>query len=760
MSLERTVPAAEVVEAPRSPWVVTGRAAALERVQGVLSRASSLDEEVGRLATQAAGNLDHPWLALLGAVLLCLAIGVALERFMLRPSGVLGGLRALGQRAGGERLSPGQVLAGAAARSGGALVFLAGAALALNLMTGLGDGLLALASGAVWVVGLSRIVITGLHALLLPAGGDSPWPLLRPVAQAIARHLSIVSAVVLLRVVSVEVLVLLGASHDLYFVSALVFGVFIVVSLLFGVFAVRRAMGPVLDRAALAAAGGGVWRLLADRWHILVTVYVLLVLVIGTYGALASGQSVLARGLASLSLLLVLPVADYALRLLAARLAPLPPEPAAAVLPPVDAFDWVEGGLDAEGGLGAMGDGAPVSAEATASSVLPPLAAVAAGVAPVSVKPAPAMEPGEHDHAPDGEVPVAGAPHDRAPPRSLVEDALVFNFRLLLGLASIAVVASLWKLRPLDLVSALLGARIAGALSEVAIASLFAFVIWQIAKAAVAAHAVPEPPAGELGGEGGGTGRTRAQTLLPLVAKTVSVVLVVMLVMITLSALGVNIGPLLASAGVIGLAVGFGTQTLVRDIVSGLFFLADDAFRMGEYLQIGNIRGTVEKISARSLRLRHHRGALHTLPYGEIKSMTNYSRDYAIMKFEVRVPFETDVEKVRKLIKHVGVELAENEEMASVMLEPLKSQGVNRMDDSAFVIRCKFTTLPGKQFGVRRVAFAMIQEAFAREGITFAPKRVVVETVAPPGSAQALAAAAAAADASATADAPATAAER
>ena len=136
-----------------------------------------------------------------------------------------------------------------------------------------------------------------------------------------------------------------------------------------------------------------------------------------------------------------------------------------------------------------------------------------------------------------------------------------------------------------------------------------------------------------------------------------------------------------------------------------------------------------------------------TVKNTEIHSMTNYSRDYAIMKFEVRVPFETDVEKVRKLIKQVGAELAQNEEHASVMLEPLKSQGVSRMDDSAFVIRCKFTTVPGKQFTVRRVAYAMIQEAFAREGIKFAPRRVVVETVAPAGSPEALAAAAAAATA-------------
>ena len=106
----------------------------------------------------------------------------------------------------------------------------------------------------------------------------------------------------------------------------------------------------------------------------------------------------------------------------------------------------------------------------------------------------------------------------------------------------------------------------------------------------------------------------RAQTLLPLIRKFILMVLTVMVVMIGLSSLGVNIGPLLAGAGVIGLAIGFGAQTLVRDVVSGVFFLIDDAFRVGEYIEMGDIRGEVERID-QILRLRHHRGAIHTIPF-------------------------------------------------------------------------------------------------------------------------------------------------
>lgn len=230
----------------------------------------------------------------------------------------------------------------------------------------------------------------------------------------------------------------------------------------------------------------------------------------------------------------------------------------------------------------------------------------------------------------------------------------------------------------------------------------------------------------ELGGEGGGTGATRVATLLPILRYVMIAVLFSIAVMVVLSTLGFDIGPIFAGAGVVGIAVGFGAQTLIRDVFSGAFFLMDDAFRKGEYVEINTTRGTVEKISIRSFQLRHHLGALHTIPFGEVSQLTNYSRDWVMTKLPLRVTYDTDVEKVRKLIKKLGQKLLEHPEIGHEFMEPLKSQGVYKMEDSAMIIRVKFMTKPGKQFSIRKIVYESIQELFAREGIHFAHKEVTV----------------------------------
>lgn len=229
-------------------------------------------------------------------------------------------------------------------------------------------------------------------------------------------------------------------------------------------------------------------------------------------------------------------------------------------------------------------------------------------------------------------------------------------------------------------------------------------------------------------GDDGGLahGATRLGTLLPLLRNVLSVAIVAIAGMIILSNAGVDIAPLFAGAGVVGLAVGFGAQALIRDIFSGGFFLFDDAFRKGEYIELGNIRGTVEKISLRSFQLRHHNGPLHTIPFGEIKQLTNYSRDWVIMKLPLRVTYDTDVEKVRKLIKKLGQELLTHKDVGHLFLQPLKSQGVVQMDDSALVLRVKFMTRPGDQWQTRKVVYQSVQDVFQREGIRFANREVTV----------------------------------
>jgi len=227
-------------------------------------------------------------------------------------------------------------------------------------------------------------------------------------------------------------------------------------------------------------------------------------------------------------------------------------------------------------------------------------------------------------------------------------------------------------------------------------------------------------------GEGGGAGVSRLGTLLPLVRNVILVVIVIFSAMLVLSNAGVNIAPLFAGAGVIGLAVGFGAQTLIRDIFSGGFFLFDDAFRKGEYIELGDIRGTVEKISLRSFQLRHHNGPLHTIPFGEITQLTNYSRDWVMMKLPLRLTYDTDVERVRKLIKKLGQSLLDHPEVGHLFLQPLKSQGVYAMEDSAMIMRVKFMTKPGDQFVTRKVVYAAIRDLFEAEGIRFANREVTV----------------------------------
>ena len=243
-------------------------------------------------------------------------------------------------------------------------------------------------------------------------------------------------------------------------------------------------------------------------------------------------------------------------------------------------------------------------------------------------------------------------------------------------------------------------------------------------------EAAPEPPEEQQESDdefGGAAPRGRAHTLLPMLRKAVGTVLIAMVVLTIVSSLGINIGPLLAGAGVVGLAIGFGAQKLVSDILSGFFFLLDDAFRVGEYIQAGKIRGTVEAITLRNVMLRHHLGMLQVIPHSDLGTVTNYMRGGMIIKFPLEFPYDTDIDKVRKIIKKVGVGMLEDEELGEDFLQPLKSQGVYQITNSIMVIRVKFTAKPGKQFVIKREAFRRITEALNAKGIYYAHRKVIVD---------------------------------
>ena len=345
-------------------------------------------------------------------------------------------------------------------------------------------------------------------------------------------------------------------------------------------------------------------------------------------------------------------------------------------------------------------------------------------------------------------------PDGGAPPGATFRPVLRRGVHIVVTAAGALVIAHLWNLDLAGLAARGVGGRVAGALVDIGLTLMLAYLVWQLAKAAIDQRLEREakPQGVSDPGEAGGTGGSRLRTLLPLARGTVFAVVCVMSVLSVLAALGVSIGPLLAGAGVVGLAVGFGAQTLVRDIFSGAFYLVDDAFRLGEYIDVGDAMGTVEKIGIRSMQLRHHRGPVNIVPYGAIRRMTNQSRDWTVEKLDFRLTYDTDIGKVRKIIKRIGQELAADPEMGPHILQPLKSQGVMAMEDSALLVKAKFTAKPGEQFVIRREAYQRIKQAFDAAGIHFAHRQVTVFV--PPGTTGPAAAAAAAAGAAAVATAP------
>jgi small-conductance mechanosensitive channel len=298
----------------------------------------------------------------------------------------------------------------------------------------------------------------------------------------------------------------------------------------------------------------------------------------------------------------------------------------------------------------------------------------------------------------------------------------------------VLVIAVMWGLDFHNIASQGVGAQAAAALVEFLLVLAIGYLIWEMVTLWVSQKLAAEHTAMGVdlnaeepgGGEGGGQGGSRLATVLPLMRRLLQSAIIVITILVALGSLDIDITPLLAGAGIVGLAIGFGAQKLVTDVVSGAFFLIDDAFRQGEYVDVEGTVGTVEKTSIRSLTLRHHRGAVHTIPYGEIPKITNYSRDWVIMKLRFTVPFDTDVNKIKKIFKKIGAEMMEIPEFAADMMQPFKSQGMLEVDDVGLVVRGKFMAKPGKQFTLRKEIYQRVKTAFDENGIQFARKEVRV----------------------------------
>ena len=220
--------------------------------------------------------------------------------------------------------------------------------------------------------------------------------------------------------------------------------------------------------------------------------------------------------------------------------------------------------------------------------------------------------------------------------------------------------------------------------------------------------------------------RKREDTLIHIFNGALRIILILLAVLMILQEAGIQIGPILAGAGIAGLAVGFGAQSLVKDIITGLFMIIENQYRIGDIIKIDDIGGTVEKITLRLTTLRDINGTVHHIPNGEIKRVSNLSKDFARVNFDIGVSYNSNLEHVIEVINRTGKELAEDPAFADAIINPPRFLRVNDFADSAIIIKILGDTKPLKQWEVTGELRKRLKIAFDKEGIEIPfPQRVV-----------------------------------
>ncbi|SIT69161.1 small conductance mechanosensitive channel [Ectothiorhodosinus mongolicus] len=209
----------------------------------------------------------------------------------------------------------------------------------------------------------------------------------------------------------------------------------------------------------------------------------------------------------------------------------------------------------------------------------------------------------------------------------------------------------------------------------------------------------------------------RAETLVRLLRQAMVIMIWVVSILVILNEFGLSIAPIIASAGVVGLAVGFGAQNLVRDVISGFFLILENQVRVGDVAVVNGTGGLVESINFRTLQLRDLEGKVHIFPNGSISSMTNLTYGWSAYVFDIPVAYKENTDRVVKLIEKVGQELRDDPEYHTSILDDIEIFGVDKFDDSGVIIKGRIRTLPIKQWFVGREFLRRIKLCFDDEGI-------------------------------------------
>ncbi|VVQ12009.1 hypothetical protein PS918_05410 [Pseudomonas fluorescens] len=271
--------------------------------------------------------------------------------------------------------------------------------------------------------------------------------------------------------------------------------------------------------------------------------------------------------------------------------------------------------------------------------------------------------------------------------------------RIAMAIVFIDILGRIWGVLLFEFaVSNSVGRAISDSLSHIGLIFLVTWMVWVVLDTAI--QEALKPPTTKRSAR---QPSTRVKTILPLLRNAIKIVLVVICAITTMANLGINVAPFLAGAGVIGLAIGFGSQQLVQDVITGLFIIIEDTLSIGDWVVLDSGHaGTVEGLTIRTLRLRDGKGFVHSVPFGQIKAVTNQSRQFAYAFFSVQFTYDTDVDKAIELIREAGHSISSDPFLKYNLQGPLDVFGVDRMDLNGVVLTAQFRTVSGGQYAVSR----------------------------------------------------------
>ncbi|WP_404381309.1 mechanosensitive ion channel domain-containing protein [Caenispirillum salinarum] len=284
--------------------------------------------------------------------------------------------------------------------------------------------------------------------------------------------------------------------------------------------------------------------------------------------------------------------------------------------------------------------------------------------------------------------------------------------RVLVFLLAAGAIAQAWGVAVVEALTTDAGGAFIGALVTILLVLVVSVVVWELASSSIERYLSTTDKEGNVIERS-----ARAKTLLPLARNILLVVMIVVVSMVILSELGVNIAPLIAGAGVIGLAVGFGAQKLVQDVITGAFILFENTFSVGDVVSVGGHAGLVEGMTVRSVRLRDLAGTVHTLPFSSVDKISNLTKDFSYYVIDMGVAYREDTDEVVEVCKEVVEDLRADPEYGPQILEPLEVLGVDKFADSAVIVKTRIKTKPIQQWFVGREFNRRLKKRFDELGI-------------------------------------------